>query len=157
MLFRSREQQVILTPLPQTRPELVEKARALWGALGARVRVMTPEAHDAAFAAVSHFPHLLAFAYFTGILQQEQAEEFLRLAGPGFRDFTRIAASDPAMWRDVLIANREEILKQSEFFRGALGVLEQTLRDCEGDALEALVRGVSEARSHWRMGSGRPR
>ena len=152
-----REQQVILTPLPQTRPELVEKARALWGALGARVRVMTPEAHDAAFAAVSHFPHLLAFAYFTGILQQEQAEEFLRLAGPGFRDFTRIAASDPAMWRDVLIANREEILKQSEFFRGALGVLEQTLRDCEGDALEALVRGVSEARSHWRMGSGRPR
>lgn len=152
-----REQQVILTPLPQTRPELVEKARALWGALGARVRVMTPEAHDAAFAAVSHFPHLLAFAYFTGILQQEQAEEFLRLAGPGFRDFTRIAASDPAMWRDVLIANREEILKQSEFFRGALGVLEQTLKDCEGDALEALVRGVSEARSHWRMGSGRPR
>lgn len=152
-----REQQVILTPLPQTRPELVEKARALWGALGARVRVMTPEAHDAAFAAVSHFPHLLAFAYFTGILQQEEAEEFLRLAGPGFRDFTRIAASDPAMWRDVLIANREEILKQSEFFRGALGVLEQTLRDCEGDALEALVRGVSEARSHWRMGSGRPR
>lgn len=152
-----REQQVILTPLPQTRPELVEKARALWGALGARVRVMRPEAHDAAFAAVSHFPHLLAFAYFTGILQQEQAEEFLRLAGPGFRDFTRIAASDPAMWRDVLIANREEILKQSEFFRGALGVLEQTLRDCEGDALEALVRGVSEARSHWRMGSGRPR
>ncbi|KAB0583557.1 prephenate dehydrogenase/arogenate dehydrogenase family protein [Ideonella dechloratans] len=152
-----REQQVILTPLPQTRPELVEKARALWGALGARVRVMTPEAHDAAFAAVSHFPHLLAFAYFTGILQQQEAEEFLRLAGPGFRDFTRIAASDPAMWRDVLIANREEILKQSEFFRGALGVLEQTLRDCEGDALEALVRGVSEARSHWRMGSGRPR
>ncbi len=152
-----REQQVILTPLPQTRPELVEKARALWGALGSRVRVMTPEAHDAAFAAVSHFPHLLAFAYFTGILQQEQAEEFLRLAGPGFRDFTRIAASDPTMWRDVLIANREEILKQSEFFRGALGVLEETLRHCEADALEALVRGVSEARSHWRMGSGRPR
>lgn len=152
-----REQQVILTPLPQTRPELVEKARALWGALGSRVRVMTPEAHDAAFAAVSHFPHLLAFAYFTGILQQEQAEDFLRLAGPGFRDFTRIAASDPTMWRDVLIANREEILRQSEFFRGALGVLEETLRNCEADALEALVRGVSEARSHWRMGSGRPR
>ena len=114
---------------------------------------MTPEAHDAAFAAVSHLPHLLAFAYFTGILQQKDSEQFLALAGPGFRDFTRIAASDPAIWRDILIANREEVLTQSERFRAALGVLEQVLRDCQGESLEALVRGVSQARSHWRMGA----
>jgi prephenate dehydrogenase len=152
-----RDRQVILTPLPQTRPELVEKARALWGALGSHVRVMNPENHDAAFAAVSHLPHLLSFAFFAGILQQDACEEFLRLAGPGFRDFTRIAASDPKMWRDILIANREEILKQSEQFRGALNVLEESLRNCEGESLEALIRGVSEARGHWRMGSGRPR
>jgi len=151
-----KDRQVILTPIAQTSPELVEKARVVWAALGAHTRVMTPESHDAAFAAVSHLPHLLAYAYFTSILQQKESEEFLSLAGPGFRDFTRIAASDPAIWRDILIANREEILKQSERFRGALGVLEQVLRDCQGEALEALVNGVSQTRSHWRMGAGRP-
>jgi prephenate dehydrogenase len=151
-----KDRQVILTPIAQTSPELVEKARVVWAALGAHTRVMTPEAHDAAFAAVSHLPHLLAYAYFTSILQQKESEEFLSLAGPGFRDFTRIAASDPAIWRDILMSNREEILKQSERFRGALGVLEQVLRDCQGEALEALVNGVSQTRSHWRMGAGRP-
>ncbi|MFZ5547965.1 MAG: prephenate dehydrogenase [Pseudomonadota bacterium] len=151
-----KDRQVILTPIAATSPVLLDKARAVWTALGARVEEMTPEAHDAAFAAVSHLPHLLAFAYFTGILQQKESEQFLSLAGPGFRDFTRIAASDPAIWRDILIANREEILKQSERFRGALGVLEQVLRDCQGEALEALVNGVSQTRSHWRMGASRP-
>ncbi|GAA0748887.1 prephenate dehydrogenase/arogenate dehydrogenase family protein [Ideonella azotifigens] len=150
-----RDRQVILTPLPQTLPTLVEKARAVWTGIGAHVRLMTPEAHDAAFAAVSHLPHLLAFAYFTGILQQPESEDFLALAGPGFRDFTRIAASDPAVWRDILIANREEVLRQSEYFRGALGVLEQTLRDCQGESLEALVQGISEARAQWRLGAPR--
>jgi len=150
-LFKDR--QVILTPIAQTAPELLDKARQVWAAVGSQVRVMTPEAHDAAFAAVSHLPHLLAFAYFTAILQQKDSEDFLALAGPGFRDFTRIAASDPAIWRDILIANREEVLKQSERFRGALSVLEQVLRDCQGESLEALVRGVSQARAHWRMGS----
>lgn len=150
-----KDRQVILTPIASTSPDLIAKAEAVWKALGARVEQMTPEAHDAAFAAVSHLPHLLAFAYFTSILQQKESEQFLSLAGPGFRDFTRIAASDPAIWRDILIANREEILKQSERFRGALGVLEQVLRDCQGEALEALVGGVSHTRSHWRMGAHR--
>ena len=150
-----KDRQVILTPIAQTAPALVDKARAVWTALGCHVQVMSPEEHDAAFAAVSHLPHLLAFAYFTGILQQKESDQFLSLAGPGFRDFTRIAASDPAIWRDILIANREEILRQSERFRGALGVLEQVLRDCQGEALEALITGVSHARSHWRMGHSR--
>jgi prephenate dehydrogenase len=148
-----RDRQVILTPIEHTSPDLVDKARTVWTAIGSQVRVMTPEAHDAAFAAVSHLPHLLAFAYFTGILQQGQSEDFLALAGPGFRDFTRIAASDPAIWRDILIANREEVLKQSEQFRSALGVLEQVLGNCQGESLEALIKGVSQARSHWRMGA----
>ena len=151
LLYKDR--QVILTPIAQTSPELLEKATTLWQALGTHVRVMTPEEHDAAFAAVSHLPHLLAFAYMAGLLQQKESEQFLALAGPGFRDFTRIAASDPAIWRDVLIANREEVLKQSERFRGALSVLERVMRDCQGESLEALIRGVSQARSHWRMGA----
>ncbi|NDY90159.1 prephenate dehydrogenase [Ideonella livida] len=152
-----RDRQIILTPIDQTAPHMVDKARALWTALGCQVTTMTPEAHDAAFAAVSHFPHLIAFAYFAGILQQQESDEFLALAGPGFRDFTRIAASDPAVWRDILIANREEVLRQSERFRGALGALEQALRECKGEALEALIRGVSMARSQWRMGAQPPR
>jgi prephenate dehydrogenase len=154
-LFRDR--QVILTPIAQTNTVLVEKARAVWTAVGSNVTLMTPEAHDAAFAAVSHLPHLLAFAYFAGILQQPEADEFLALAGPGFRDFTRIAASSPSIWRDILITNREEVLKQTQQFRGALGALEHALTDCHGEALEALIRGVSEARGQWRMGALAPR
>ncbi|MBQ0935170.1 prephenate dehydrogenase/arogenate dehydrogenase family protein [Ideonella paludis] len=146
-----RDRQVILTPIAQTQPELVVQAERLWAALGCQVRTMSAEDHDAAFAAVSHLPHLLAFAYMAGVMQQKESEAFLQLAGPGFRDFTRIAASDPAIWRDILIANREEVLKQSERFRGALGVLEQTLKDCQGESLEALVQGVAQVRSHWRL------
>ena len=147
-----RDRQVILTPIAQTLPAQIERATEVWTALGAQVRQMSAESHDAAFAAVSHLPHLLAFAYFTGILQQKESEDFLALAGPGFRDFTRIAASDPAIWRDILLANREEVLRQSERFRGALAVLEDALKDRRGEALEALIQGVSSARSHWRLG-----
>lgn len=146
-----RDRQVILTPIAQTQPELVVQAQQLWTALGCQVRIMSAEDHDAAFAAVSHLPHLLAFAYMAGVMQQKDSEAFLQLAGPGFRDFTRIAASDPAIWRDILIANREEVLKQSERFRGALGVLEQSLKDCQGESLEALIQGVAQVRSHWRL------
>ena len=85
--------QVILTPLPQTLPELVQKATDVWAAIGAQVLRMTPENHDAAFASVSHLPHLLAFAYFSAVVNQPAGRDFLSLAGPGFRDFTRIAAA----------------------------------------------------------------
>ena len=120
--------QVILTPLPQTAPELVQKATDVWAAIGAQVLRMTPENHDAAFAAVSHLPHLLAFAYFNAVAQQPAGRDFLSLAGPGFRDFTRIAASDPAVWRDILMSNREEILKQSLRFRHTLDAMEHVMQ-----------------------------
>jgi hypothetical protein len=96
----------------QTDPALVQKATDVWSAIGCQVLKMTPENHDAAFAAVSHLPHLLAFAYFSAVARQPAGRDFLSLAGPGFRDFTRIAASDPGVWRDILVSNREEILKQ---------------------------------------------
>ena len=89
---------------------------------------MTPENHDAAFAAVSHLPHLLAFAYFNSVARQPAGRDFLSLAGPGFRDFTRIAASDPAVWRDILMANREEILKQALRFRHTLDAMEHVIK-----------------------------
>jgi prephenate dehydrogenase len=145
--------QVIITPLAQTLPEMVQKATDVWSAIGAQVLKMTPENHDAAFAAVSHLPHLLAFAYFSAVVNQPAGKDFLSLAGPGFRDFTRIAASNPEMWRDVLVANREEVLKQSQRFRRALDALEHVIREGNGDALEGLIRGPAEGRSNWQMGS----
>ncbi len=146
---------VILTPLPQTQADLVKKAAELWTALGGRVSCLTPERHDAAFAAVSHFPHLLAFAFFNAVASEPEGKENLALAGPGFRDFTRIAASDPAIWRDILSANREEVLKQSQRFRQALEAFETALLNDNGDAVEALIRCAAEGRSHWHMGGGR--
>ena len=147
--------QVILTPLPQTAPELVQKATDVWSSIGAQVLKMTPENHDAAFAAVSHLPHLLAFAYFSAVVNQPAGRDFLSLAGPGFRDFTRIAASNPETWRDILVANREEVLKQSQRFRQALDALEYVIREGNGDALEGLIRGPAEGRANWQMGAPR--
>lgn len=147
--------QVILTPLPQTTPALVQKATDVWSAVGAQVLKMSPENHDAAFAAVSHLPHLLAFAYFSAVTKQPSGRDFLSLAGPGFRDFTRIAASDPAIWRDILIANREELLKQSARFRHTLDALELVIKSGNADALEDLIRTASDGRAGWQMGGGR--
>jgi len=145
--------QVILTPLAQTAPDLVQKATDVWSAIGAQVLRMTPENHDAAFAAVSHLPHLLAFAYFSSVAKQPAGDEFLALAGPGFRDFTRIAASDPTVWRDILMANREEILRQSLRFRHTLDAIEHVMRGGNAEALEDLVRKASDARGSWQMNS----
>jgi prephenate dehydrogenase len=147
--------QVILTPLPQTSPELVQKATDCWAAIGAQVLRMTPENHDAAFAAVSHLPHLLAFAYFNSVAHQPAGRDFLSLAGPGFRDFTRIAASDPTVWRDILMSNREEILKQTLRFRHALDAMEHVMKSGNAEALEDLIRKASEARGGWHMGAGK--
>jgi prephenate dehydrogenase len=147
--------QVIITPLAQTAPELVQKATDVWSAIGAQVLKMTAENHDAAFAAVSHLPHLLAFAYFSAIVNQPAGRDYLSLAGPGFRDFTRIAASSPEIWRDILVANREEVLKQSTRFRHALDALEHVLREGNSDALEDLIRAPAEGRAVWQMGAPR--
>ena len=148
--------QVILTPLPQTSPELMQKATDCWAAIGSQVLRMTPENHDAAFAAVSHLPHMLAFAYFNSVANQPAGRDFLSLAGPGFRDFTRIAASDPAVWRDILMSNREEILKQTQRFRHTLDAMEHVMKSGNAEALEDLIRKASEARGGWQMGAGKP-
>jgi prephenate dehydrogenase len=147
--------QVILTPLPQTTPELVQKATDVWSAIGSQVLKMSPENHDAAFAAVSHLPHLLAFAYFGAIMNQPAGRDFLSLAGPGFRDFTRIAASDPSVWRDILMANREEVLKQTARFRHSLDAIEHVIKAGNPQALEDLIRSAADGRSNWQIGGAR--
>ncbi len=145
--------QVILTPIERTQVTQLERARQLWTALGCQVKEMSPEAHDAAYAAVSHLPHMIAFALMNAIQAQAQAEDFLSLAGPGFRDFTRIAASDPAVWRDILLSNREELLAQSRLFQRSLHALETALNAGNPDALETLIEQASHARARWRMGA----
>ena len=145
--------QVILTPIDRTDPGHTQKAVALWERLGCKVLQMAPEAHDAAFAAVSHLPHLVAFALINGITAQDTGKDFLSLAGPGFRDFTRIAASDPKMWRDIMLANRHELLEQSRIFRNTLEAMEAMIESNDGEALENLIEQASQARAHWRMGN----
>jgi prephenate dehydrogenase len=142
--------QVILTPIERTLSAKVEQAAALWRALGCEVSQMSPESHDAAFAAVSHMPHLIAFALMNGIMGQPEGQEFLSLAGPGFRDFSRIAASDPQLWRDVLIANREELSRQTQHFRRALDEMEHLIAQGQADELERLINRASHARANWR-------
>ena len=149
------DKQVILTPIDRTNPIQLENAVQLWDALGCRVMRMTPDAHDAAFAAVSHLPHLIAFALVNAIATQEQGRDFLTLAGPGFRDFTRIAAGDPKVWRDILLANRNELLAQSKLFKDALLSMEAMIESGDGDALEVLIEQASGIRTHWRMGPTR--
>ena len=148
--------QVILTPIERTRTVQLEQAAEVWKAIGCHVTSMSPEAHDAAFAAVSHVPHLLAFALINAIIGQPQGKEFLSLAGPGFRDFTRIAASEPNVWRDILLANREEVLAQSKVFQRALHALEHTIASGNAEALENLIAQASHNRAHWRISSGKP-
>ena len=145
--------QVILTPIANTQAELLDKAIRLWEALGCKVLQMSPEAHDSAFAAVSHLPHLIAFALMNGISGQPNGNDLLALAGPGFRDFTRIAAADPKIWRDILLANRQELLAQSKLFLRMLQAMEAMIESGNGEALERLIGQASEKRSKWRIGA----
>ena len=151
-LYRGKP--VILTPIERTLTKKIDQAEAMWQALGCRVSRMSPESHDAAFAAVSHLPHLIAFALMMSIAGQPRGKEFLSLAGPGFRDFSRIAASDPHMWRDVLIANREELAEQMRHFQQALAQFEQLIAAGQADALEQLITQASHARATWRLTPG---
>lgn len=148
--------QVILTPIERTSPAHIDKAEKLWRALGCQVKRMTPEGHDAAYAAISHLPHLLAFALMNAIQDQPQGADFLSLAGPGFRDFTRIAASDAAVWRDILLSNREELVAQSRLFLRALQEIDAAIKNNDPDGLEALIDKASEARAGWRMTAIKP-
>lgn len=146
-----RDRLVVLTPdVGQDRAH-VERARRLWEAVGARVRQMDPGSHDRAFAAVSHLPHLLAYAFYESVAGQPEGATLLDLAGPGFRDFTRIAAGEPAMWRDILLANRQEVLRQSAAFRGALDALEALLAAGDAQALHERLTSIARSRGAWQM------
>lgn len=149
-----QERRTILTPLPKTGIHRLQAAHEVWTAVGSHVSTMTPEAHDATFAAVSHLPHLLAFAAVNAIASQPQGAGFLDMAGPGFRDFSRIAASDASVWRDILNANQAEVLKQVAQFRSALDQFEDALKLGDAQALQQLIQQASTVRAAWRLHAG---
>jgi len=141
----------ILTPLPDTPAGRLHTAQALWTAIGSQVSVMDTATHDATFAAVSHLPHLLAFAAVNALTAQPQGAAYLSMAGPGFRDFSRIAASAPSVWRDILSVNRTEVLTQLSHFRAALEQFEQVLQSGDAQALEQLIQRASAVRAAWSL------
>ena len=148
------ERRTILTPLPQTGIHRMQAAHGVWTAIGSHVSTMTPEAHDATFAAVSHLPHMLAFAAVNALTGQAQGSAFLEMAGPGFRDFSRIAASDASVWRDILSANHAEVLMQVAHFKTALAQFENALKHGDTAALQQLIQQASDVRSAWTLQAG---
>jgi prephenate dehydrogenase len=142
---------VILTPTGRTDGSAIANAMAVWKSLGMSVSQMTSTEHDEIFAAVSHFPHLLAFAYMNGIAGQSEARQFLQMAGPGFKDFTRIAAGDPELWSDIFLANSQEILKQSTAMSSSLKKLEDAMRLGSPQTLKELIATASALRSGWTL------
>lgn len=136
----------ISTPVAETDPAAVARVEALWRRLGCRVERMDADEHDRVFAAVSHLPHLLAFALVAQIAREDDAERKLGMAGAGFRDFTRIAASSPAMWRDVCMANRAALGGELTAYRELLAELQLALDAGDAAALETVFRRAAECR-----------
>ncbi len=141
--------QVILTPLPETAPAALARAEEFWTACGARVSRLDAERHDRILAAVSHLPHLLAFLLVAELVSRSDGAEYLGNAGGGFRDFTRIAASSPEMWRDIALANRDALLVEIGAYRNALDALAMSIEHRDAKAVEAMIAKAADARRRW--------
>jgi len=152
-LFRDRR--LVLTPLNENSKEDIETIANVWTALGARVSRMTPEDHDAVFAAVSHLPHLLAYALVGDIAARADAARLFGYAAGGFRDFTRIASSHPEMWRDICVANSDKLLKEVAHFSVELEKIKKILQNRDAPALEKLFTDARAARERWLNGEYR--
>jgi prephenate dehydrogenase len=148
------DRNVILTPLADNDPAAVARVRDAWLACGARVSEMSPEAHDRALGAVSHLPHVLAFALVDFVARDRDAERLFSLAAGGFRDFTRIASSSPEMWRDICLANRDALCTLVEDYRRELAELLTLLERADGAGLERLFNHARDARDAWLRGNG---
>lgn len=147
----------ILTPGPDTQAEAVEKVASLWKTCGAKVEIMTPEHHDRVLGITSHLPHLIAYTIVDTAdqLEDDTKKEVIKFSASGFRDFTRIAASDPVMWRDVFLNNRDAVLEILGRFTEDLTAMQRAIRKGDGDALEevftrtrAIRRSIIDAKQH---------
>jgi len=146
-LFRGKR--VVLAPLPENAAASLAAVEAAWTACGARVTRMSAEEHDAVFAAVSHLPHLLAYALVHEFAGRGNSAQLFGYAAGGFRDFTRIASSHPEMWRDICVANREPLLAELDRYAAKLRALRPLLERGDGAALEKLFAEARAARERW--------
>jgi prephenate dehydrogenase len=146
-LFQGRK--VVLTPEPDTDGDALAAVRALWQAAGAQVENLTATEHDRVFAAVSHLPHLAAFALVDDLARREHADLLFRFAASGFRDFTRIAGSSPEMWRDIALANRTALLDELDLYIASLARLRDLLDARDGAALHEIFRQARDTREAW--------
>jgi prephenate dehydrogenase len=140
---------VILTPLPDTRPDAVRRVEEFWRALDAKVSRMEPAHHDEVFAATSHLPHVLAFVLTEMLGRKDEQLEIFQYAAGGFRDFTRIASSDPKMWLDICLANGREIVPLIEQYREALRRAAELIAEGRAEELYALFANAREARQRF--------
>ncbi|MBK9625204.1 MAG: prephenate dehydrogenase/arogenate dehydrogenase family protein [Rhodocyclaceae bacterium] len=146
-LFKDRR--VVVTPLIENSHSDVEVIRQVWQQSGARVSELTPETHDQIFAAVSHLPHLLAFALVDEFASRENADELFAFAAGGFRDFTRIASSHPEMWRDICVANRGALLAELDAYMAHLMRARVLLASADASGLEAMFTAARKRRDEW--------
>jgi len=147
-----RQRRVVLTPLPENDAADVQAVEDAWRACGARVSRMAPDEHDAVLAAVSHLPHLLAYALVHEVAARDNTAQLFGFAAGGFRDFTRIASSHPEMWRDICVANRDRLLDELDRYVGKLRRLRPLLEQGDGAALEKLFAEARAARGRWLSG-----
>lgn len=146
-LYNNRR--VILTPLPNTSAHATGRVRDMWEAAGAQVVSMNPVHHDAVLAATSHLPHLLAYSLVDTLARLDDNDEVFEYAAGGFRDFTRIASSDPVMWRDICLANRDAILLMVEHYIDDLQVLREAIRNHDGQQLLDVFTAAKSARDRF--------
>ena len=146
------ERKVVLTPLPENSVLNVARVRSAWEWCGAQIHELTPAEHDRVFAAVSHLPHLLSYALVHDLAVRDNREVFFTFAASGFRDFTRIAASHPEMWRDICLANRVALLEELDRYRAQLDELRAVLDAGDGQRLEEIFDIARTARRAWQQG-----
>jgi prephenate dehydrogenase len=140
---------VVLTPLPENRAEDVAAVRKVWELCGAKVSQLAPEEHDHVFAAVSHLPHLLAFALVHDLAGRDNADQLFGFAASGFRDFTRIASSHPEMWRDICLANRKALMRELDAYMAELLKTRVLLAGADGAGLEKMFATARTRRDAW--------
>ena len=146
-LFRGKR--VVLAPLPENAPQSIERIAGAWRTCGARTSNMSPDEHDGVFAAVSHLPHVLAFALVNDVAERANAAQLFGYAAGGFRDFTRIASSHPEMWRDICIANRDAVLEELRRFGSQLESIRALLAAGDAAGLEEVFAKARAARNRW--------
>jgi len=144
-----RERRVVLTPLEGTDPGALALVRGAWERCGASVFQLQPREHDAVLAAVSHLPHVLAYALVDQVARHKSAKQLFSYAAGGFRDFTRIASSHPEMWRDICLANRKALLAEIGRYGAKLERVRKMLERGDARALDALFSGARDARKRW--------